>query len=203
MIWTFAGVLAAASFARGLAMRNNARALAELFWYTIGALILAGAGLLWVSLEGDGVLQQRIVLGVLGALAGAFILVSLGEWIRPSSAQTPPVTPNINGNCNNIGNNNFNCNIIGNLPLPFGDAEKSVLLGNVTKQRKIIISVIADGRAEDLAKKVFDYLKGDGYQVEPISHLMMAAGPNGPPRGVVINNPPDATQPTSIMIGYP
>jgi hypothetical protein len=63
IIWTFAGVVATACFARGLKMRDNSRVLAELLWYTFGALFLAGASILWISLEKDMLIQYRIVLG--------------------------------------------------------------------------------------------------------------------------------------------
>jgi hypothetical protein len=77
------------------------------------SVCLVGACLIWVSLEPAILIQHRIVLGTLGALFGALALLSIGEWIKPTSAQTPPqAPPNVNGNCNNFGNNNFNCNTL-------------------------------------------------------------------------------------------
>lgn len=116
--------------------------------------------------------------------------------------------PNTMGDVNNnqgiitqgqVGNNL----ILQGLSRPFGDAEKAYLLAHVTKQRKIVINVMPDGPAEDLAGRIFEFLKGGDYQVDPVNHFLMAAGPNGPPRGVSINNPPDETKPTVIWVGLP
>jgi hypothetical protein len=103
IIWTIAGILGAACFARGLKMKDNSRVLAELLWYTFGAAILAGAAILWISMEKEVLVQYRIVLALLGAIFGALSLLSIGEWIRPiasASAQTPQVgsqpAPNFN-----------------------------------------------------------------------------------------------------------
>ena len=73
-------------------MRTDPRAISQLTWYTAGAIILAGSALLWASLESEAVDQQRIVLAIFGALAGGFVLVTVGEFIRPTavSAQSPP-----------------------------------------------------------------------------------------------------------------
>jgi hypothetical protein len=79
IIWTISGVIAAACFARGLS-------LGELIWYTIGMFFLAGAAILWISLESNMVVQHKIVLGVIGAITGALVLLSAGEYIRPTAA---------------------------------------------------------------------------------------------------------------------
>jgi hypothetical protein len=89
IIWTFAGVFAAACFARGLKMRDDSRVLAELLWYTSGAAFLAGGALLWVSMETEILIQHRIVLATVGAVFGALALLSLGELL-PTHAQTAP-----------------------------------------------------------------------------------------------------------------
>jgi hypothetical protein len=88
LIWTFGGVLAAACFGRAVAMRAESRT--ELVWYTFGFIILAGTALLWASLESGAVVQQRIVLSILGAVAGALALVMAGEFIRPSATDAQP-----------------------------------------------------------------------------------------------------------------
>jgi hypothetical protein len=58
-------------------MRDDSRPLAELLWYTLGAFILVGASLLWISLEQEIMIQHRIVLGAIGAIFGALALISL------------------------------------------------------------------------------------------------------------------------------
>jgi hypothetical protein len=101
VIWTFAGVIAAACAARGLSMASNAFWM--FFWYALGAAVLAGASVIWVSLEPTMLIQHRIVVGSLGALLGCFALLSAGELINPTDAQpgpqsstTPPISPPAN-----------------------------------------------------------------------------------------------------------
>jgi hypothetical protein len=89
LIWTFAGVIVAACFARGVAMRDST--LEMLLWYTLGAFVLAGASIIWISLEPTIMKQHRVVLGFLGAIFGALALLSVGEWTHPTNAQ--PQTP--------------------------------------------------------------------------------------------------------------
>jgi hypothetical protein len=91
IIWTFAAVMAAACFARGLKMDDNSAPVIELLWYTLGAFLLAGAAVLWITLEDKILIQQKIVLGVCGAFFGMLALLTIGELIHPSraSAQSP------------------------------------------------------------------------------------------------------------------
>ena len=90
IIWTFAAVLAAASFAGGLKMRDEKRMLPFFAWYAAGAFFLFGGALLWVSMEIEMRWQHRVVLGVVGALLGAFAALSLGELLHgpPASVLT-------------------------------------------------------------------------------------------------------------------
>jgi|SRR5580698_10399217 hypothetical protein len=90
IIWTFAGVLAAACFARGLATPT---ALWSLLCYALGSFILASASLIWISLEHEMMIQHRIVVAALGAIFGAFAFVSIGEWLGPSRAQVSAPQP--------------------------------------------------------------------------------------------------------------
>jgi hypothetical protein len=97
IIWGFAGVLAAACFARALNVKSSSH-LAEMFWYSFGAFFLASASLLWVSLEDHLMIQHKIVVGALGAILGCLTLLTLAEWIKPSSAiaqvsPNPPSSP--------------------------------------------------------------------------------------------------------------
>jgi hypothetical protein len=92
IIWGFAGVIAAACFARGLNMRATSP-LAQLIWYTIGVFFLSGASLLWISLEDRIMYQHRIVVGTLGAILGGLAMLSLAEWIRPADAKAQMQMP--------------------------------------------------------------------------------------------------------------
>lgn len=182
-------------------MGDNSPPVFGLLWYTAGAFFLAGAALLWLSLEDVVLFQHKVIVGVCGALFGTFALLSIAEWIRPTgaSAQSEPLSPSINGDCNIVGgqSNTTNCNFQKH---PFGRAEQQYLIDHTSKRRKIVINTIPEG--EEIAALIFAFLKDNGYQVDPINHMMMAAGPNGPPRGVNINNPPDLSLPTEIWVGY-
>jgi hypothetical protein len=87
-IFTTAGAVFAACCARGLAMRTAKLPLHELGWYTVGTIVLAVSAVFWASTESGIVPQQRIILGALGALCGATLLIFFGEWVRPTKAQT-------------------------------------------------------------------------------------------------------------------
>jgi len=164
----------------------------------------------WVAIAvaGAGGIMATLGKNVVRVIGAAMILVAFLGWISTRSnpgadAQTPTInnnSPSIN-TFNQSGGNNT---IIGNLPLPFGPPEQTYLVDHVSKSRQIHIMVMPDGRSMDLADRIFRYLKDNGYQVDPVDHsIMMAAGPNGPPRGVNITNPPDASEPTTIMVGLP
>jgi hypothetical protein len=58
----------------------------ELKWYTIGFGFLAGTCLLWAWSEAGIVPQQRVVLGVVGAIFGGLLLMFIGELIRPTAS---------------------------------------------------------------------------------------------------------------------
>lgn len=99
IIWTLGSAIAAGCAARGLAMRGEPNPLAQLFWYSVAAFVLVGISLIWASLESEAVVQQRILLGLCGAIFGSLVAITVGEFIRPVHAQPQPPTPCI-GNCN-------------------------------------------------------------------------------------------------------
>ena len=92
IIWTFSGVLAAACFARGIKMHDTSYEVTELLWYTFGALFLVGGAFLWISMENQVMIQQRIVLGVIGAIFGALTVLSIGEMVRPFGVKAQSVS---------------------------------------------------------------------------------------------------------------
>jgi hypothetical protein len=93
IIWTAAAALAAACFSRGLVMRSGSNPFGELLWYTAGTFLLAGTAILWVSLEREMYTQQRIVLGVLGAIFGAVTLMTVGEFVKPTQSSAQNALP--------------------------------------------------------------------------------------------------------------
>jgi len=103
-IFTAAGAIFAACCARGVAMRAARLPLHELGWYTVGTIVLAVTAVFWASTESEIVPQQRIILGALGALCGATLSVFIGEWVRPTKAQTTQPDPSANsGSVNSSG----------------------------------------------------------------------------------------------------
>jgi hypothetical protein len=64
-------------------MREEGRHMPELLWYAGGLIPLIGVSLLWVIMEDQAVLPQRIVLVVLGAIVGGICLFTVGEALRP------------------------------------------------------------------------------------------------------------------------
>src|SRR5271155_334463 len=83
IIWTIGGGFFAICCARGLAMR--AAFADQIKWYAIGLGFLAGTCLLWAWSEAGAVPQQRVALGVVGAIFGNVLLIFVGELIRPTS----------------------------------------------------------------------------------------------------------------------
>jgi hypothetical protein len=148
IIWTFAGVLAAACFTRGLNMQDTSHELAGLLWYTPGALFLVGGGLLWISMESEVMIQQRFVLGVVGGIFGALAIISIGEMVRPSGvkAQSAPnqtykneATPMAT---ENDLNNVTGTTIIGNNQ---GGAAAEVLSSGSPRQPSVGMDITASG----------------------------------------------------------
>jgi hypothetical protein len=183
IIWTFAGVFAAACFARGLKMRDDSRVLAELLWYTSGAAFLAGGALLWVSMETEILIQHRIVLATVGAVFGALALLSLGELL-PTHAQTAPprrevqlvqdksgVPPIINQNIttnNQSGGTNTNIvNVSPKIRRTMNEALKAAFLKDLPKDKPILVMGMS-GNTESMAfaNEIWTFLKANGYPVK-------------------------------------
>jgi hypothetical protein len=95
IIWAIGAVIAGGCFARALAMRSGADHYGELKWYTIGSCVCVVVCFLWASLEPNAVPQQRAVIGIVGAIAGAFILVLVTEFVRPHSVPSATLPPTI------------------------------------------------------------------------------------------------------------
>jgi hypothetical protein len=164
-----ADMLSASCFGRGLAMRAEARALPQLAWYTLGALILAGTSLLWTSLESEAVLQQRIVLGIFGALFGALALIAIGEFIRPSSAIAQPPGP---GCSNSVGGNNTgtmtnNCVFnIGQQRLQFSDDLGTQLLAAMPGRKFVRLWSMGNTADQKVSDDIQNFLQLHGYTID-------------------------------------
>jgi ABC-type enterochelin transport system permease subunit len=75
-------------------MRSAADHFSELKWYTIASGVLILICVLWASLEPNAVPQQRIIIAIVGAVGGAFILMFVTEYVRPHgnlSSSLPPI----------------------------------------------------------------------------------------------------------------
>lgn len=182
------------------------------------ALMPAAIFWIWVVSGESDVIRRSLLLALAGAIVGACSAVWLGyvvhDWSAKAQTDSAPGTQVAQNDKpdNSIGSIVGNQGIItqgqtGNNYLlkdgqhPFGPTEQSYLLQYVSKQRKIVINVMPDAKAINLADRIYAFLRDSGYQVDPVNHFLMAAGPKGPPRGVSVNNPPDSTQPTTIWVG--
>jgi hypothetical protein len=151
IVWTLGSVVAAACAARGLALRAESSVLPQLFWYTVAGLILAGACLIWASLEAGFIVQQRIVLGVCGAIFGALGLMTIGEYLRPSaaSAQSKPVeTAQSVTSYNQSGGITAGTVNIAPGRLVFSDALGAELLAKMPNKKTMIIMQSVGGNAD-------------------------------------------------------
>jgi hypothetical protein len=93
IIWTFAGVLAAACFARAIKVKDELAA--EFLWYAVGTAFLLGGAFLWISLEVGVRAQHRIIVGAVGAILGCLASLAITERIFPNrpSVPSPPAAP--------------------------------------------------------------------------------------------------------------
>lgn len=136
---------------RALAVRSAVRSrFGELFWYASGIDSFAAAALLWASSEGTLVTQQRIVLGILGAVAGCLTLVQVGEWIRPAEgknlvvAQAPTVTqgPGSAYSNNQQGGITAGTVNIGKLPRHLTPDQREIIINSLRGKRVSNLDVI-------------------------------------------------------------
>jgi hypothetical protein len=106
-------------------------------------------------LLGRIILASMAGIVVFGAISSALTLVS------PVEAQTIPITPSINGNCNAFGNNNSNCSTyyIGPQKLRLTDSIKSLLLSNIPKDKPGIVDIIGPSQEDQLVgHQILDFL---------------------------------------------
>jgi hypothetical protein len=133
-------------------------------------------------------MQQRIFLGLLGALTGALVLISVGEWVRPSgaNAQSQPTVPG----CSNMvggnmtGNQSNNCVFnIGPQKLVFSEDFAKAIADKMPDHKKL--NIIGVGSIDDIqvAAQYAEYFKNTGYDVT-FSSTGMIVPP--PPRKVSI-----------------
>jgi hypothetical protein len=183
IIWTFAGVIAAACFARGLKVGDGSPPLFGLLWYTLGASVLAGASVLWITLEDTIMMQHKIVLAVCGAFFGGLALMTIGEWIHPTgaNAQSPANPPGCSNSAggNNSGSMTNNC-VFNVAPqrLRFSSELGSQLLSAMPEKRKVHLQSIGGQADQAVASEIQSFLEQNGYPVERTAIGMMAPPPD-------------------------
>jgi hypothetical protein len=199
IIWTIASALAAACFARGLALRTSQPHPWELLWYTSGIVILASAALLWASVESGVIMQQRIILGFLGGLVGSIGLITIGEVVRPASAGGQE-TINLQARgkplaefAQNVTSYNQSGGItagtvnIGPQPRHMESIEasplKNQLLTNLPRDKPIVVmAVMGDAEAMQFAQEIAKFLNDNHFPLKEngkISQGVFAGPLNG------------------------
>lgn len=73
-------------------MNEKGNKKGEYAWYVIGVTPVAFVTVWWVTMTQLSPSFQKPILAVIGAVIGALLLVTIGEWIHPSVAQTPHST---------------------------------------------------------------------------------------------------------------
>ena len=89
---------------------------------------------------------------------------AVGIVFLPSEAQQPP---NVTGNCNNFGNNNFNCNTLNLAPprLTFNEEVQKVVL-TIPKDKPLKVTAVGSQSDWDVGTKIGKFLQDSGYNVE-------------------------------------
>jgi hypothetical protein len=187
------GVLCAASCARALAMRPAY--IDEIKWYTIGLGILAGTCLLWAWSEAGDVPQQRVLLGVIGAIFGSFLLIFIGELIRPTSLaaqSTNEARPNSNSATSTGQSGGMTAGTINIFPPPQVNNQKTIdQIASLMDQGSTIASEWERTNDTDALKRdivpwmdaVYKYISGTlgvSYAIQfKNTHEVSAVGLNG------------------------
>ena len=135
-----------------------------------------------------------------GFIGGVLLLgVALGMAFLPNGEAQ---TPTINGNCNNVGNNNFNCNVLNIGPKKRSLSQEGVfkaqLLSEISHDKTIAIMVaVNDGEAYNFATEIYDFMKQNGFKIK--EDRVMSAIFSPPIGGVQRFDEPDGT--VDIKVG--
>jgi hypothetical protein len=174
ILWIITGALLPAALALGGALMGDSSFAAHVgacIAFFLAAAWLVGVGGMWMyhRQERDWTVWLR------GAAMAVYVagVTPYLIWVAwPAHAQTPP---SINGNCNNIGSNNFNCNTLNVVPqkLRFTDAVGEQLLSTIPKG---LVNVQAVGSLSDqnVGFQIANFLKSHGYfvQISRIGQMM-------------------------------
>lgn len=145
-------------------------------------------------------------IGIAGVISAAVVLVVAAalRMIVPSFAQTGEQfqlaqLPNVSGNCNNFGNNNFNCNtIITPSARHLTEQTKTDLLSHIPKSRQVNVKYAGESPdAGDFANEIIEFLRSQGYKISgpdegfgwkpAIPHgTIVTIDPNGGPTQIVV-----------------
>ena len=135
------------------------------------------------------IMQQRIVLGAVGAIAGGLALVTIGEWVRPkpAEARTSIATPVIKTaeTDSYIYPDSTRCEVIQpvrrnycryhqcgpqarSLENPtWGDPLKAQILSRLPRDKDItVMAPLGDAEAIDLALQIHAFLAANGFKMK-------------------------------------
>jgi hypothetical protein len=133
--------------------------LQTLAWYTLGALALAGGVGRWASAEPGIIVQQRIVLSLVGVIAGGLALVTSGQWLRPESAEARASMAD--SSQSNIGPQPRS------LANPVWGDLKAEMLSHLPRDRDItVMAPMGDPEAMDFALQIRAFLAANGFKLK-------------------------------------
>lgn len=205
IVWTFAGVIAAASFARALSVRAESH-FSELLWYSIGSLAMLGGALIWLSLEPIVRGQHKLILAILGAVSGISIALLAGEWIAPSTKEekivsdtrnppaampAPPPAPTVQNvtSHNQSGGITAGTVILTPQRLQFSNALGNDLLQKMPVRKNVILEGIGGAADQQVAVQFHEFLLANGYSV---SRSQIGGRSPPPDHRISLRDTPDA-----------
>jgi hypothetical protein len=168
-------------FAVGAALMSIADPIAH--WiaciaFTISSIWTMIVGRVWM--KKINFWDSRKYSEAFGIIVYAILVVPLMIYFAwPAAVQAP--TPTIQGNCNNIGNNNVNCNVfVAPQRAQFTDELARQLLGLMPVKKPVDLQTIGGNEDQKIGSIVAEFLTKNGFSVQRTSIGMMAPPPDRP-----------------------
>ena len=183
--WAFTGIAVPFLWAVAVTVVGYGQFAAAATCFLLGGLTLLGTTAMWAWSKWPLSGRQIVIAIVLAMLAIGGPIIGIVWASKSAQAQSPP---NINGNCNNFGNNNINCNTFNvapparNLDSPWGGPLKAQILRDLPHDKEISVTgLMGDTESADLAQQIFNFLKANGFKLkgEGIGLAVIIPPPHG------------------------
>ena len=180
-VWTLCAVITGAIFAVAALVTGRQR------WACLMASFfpMVVATVIWAPMA-ESSWARVSISGVVGAVFGALLLISVVEMIghKANAQQPPPPT----GDCSNsgtvYGNNSPNCdntfNNFGPQKLSLTDDIKQQMLTSIPKGKPININIIGSTIDQRIGSEFTNFLAQNGYSVTVTRIGVLAPPPDGP-----------------------